>query len=63
MGTDFFRILDDSERDEFIQWARDNFKPNEKPSPVWHPVVRGEWARLQEEHDLWHAAREGDARW
>lgn len=38
----FFRELSAEEEAEFRQWARDNWKPGDKISPVWHPSVRDE---------------------
>ena len=37
-----FRELNDQEREEFKQWARDNYMPNTEINSVWHPVVRKE---------------------
>lgn len=45
----FFRQLDAGEEQEFRQWARDNFNPKVDASPLWHPVVRDEWKKLQSE--------------
>lgn len=49
MDNSFFRELNEHEQAEFKQWANDNFVPNMDVSPVWHPVVRVELARLQTE--------------
>ena len=46
-----FRELSDSERQEFVEWAREQFEPNTEPNQLWHPVVREEWARLQAEYE------------
>lgn len=50
MDDGFFRKLDSGEQNEFRQWARDNWMPNTEPSELWHPVVRDEWRKLDEEH-------------
>lgn len=44
-----FRDLNDEEVAEFQQWARDNYQPGKTPSVGWHPVVRAEWQRLEDE--------------
>jgi hypothetical protein len=41
-----FRALDSVERESFAQWARDHWTPATTPNPLWHPVVRNEWTRL-----------------
>ena len=43
-----WKRLNRTEADEFRQWARDNFQPDTRPNATWHPVVREEWAKLQE---------------
>jgi hypothetical protein len=43
-----FRELNAEEEQSFRQWARDNFKPKTPANPVWHPVIRDEWAKLLE---------------
>ena len=49
-----FRKLDSKEKQEFVQWARDNWKPNQAPSSAWHPVVVAEWNRISEDYaDDW----------
>lgn len=45
----FFRKLDAAEEESFRQWARDNWAPGKDCSPVYHPVVREEWAKLDNE--------------
>lgn len=44
-----FRHLDPAEEETFRQWARDHFDPKVEPEPIWHPVVRDEWAKLARE--------------
>lgn len=41
-----FRELTPDEENEFRQWARDNYDPDTKVNPLWHPVVRDEWGRI-----------------
>ncbi len=43
----FFRRLLPDEIDEFKAWAHKNFEVDKEASPLWHPVVREEWAMLQ----------------
>ena len=38
----FFRELSKKEEAVFRQWARDNYKPGEPISGIWHPVVQNE---------------------
>jgi hypothetical protein len=47
--TDIFRELDAAEEAEFRKWARDNWKPGMPISDVWHPAVRDEIRKMQEE--------------
>lgn len=49
MNDNFFRVLTPEETEQFKQWAKDNFVPDMKVNPVFHPVVRAELARLQAE--------------
>lgn len=44
-----FRVLTRDEEEEFRQWARDNYEPSTEPKSIWHPIVRDEWRRIQEE--------------
>lgn len=43
-----FRELSVEEEQEFRQWARDNWTPGSEPNQVWHPVVRDEWKKIDE---------------
>ena len=45
-----FRDLNSEEVKEFRQWTRDNYKPGEQISPVWHPVVQHECAEMNKEY-------------
>lgn len=38
--------LDQTEEQEFRQWARDNYVPLEPISGVWHPVIQDECAKI-----------------
>lgn len=46
-----FRELDEDEQKQFREWAHDNFEVDRRPNPLWHPIVREEWALLQEKAD------------
>jgi len=41
-----FRILTEEEKKEFRQWARDNYIPLDRISPVWHPEVQDECIKI-----------------
>jgi len=45
-----FRDLTDQEIKEFRQWARDNYAIGSAISDVWHPVVRDECHKINDEH-------------
>jgi hypothetical protein len=40
----------------FRQYAHDHFDPNTEPSGLWHPVVRDEWAKLQQKWEEEHGS-------
>jgi hypothetical protein len=44
-----FRQLDDEEEQEFRQWARQNWTPDQEIDEIWHPVIRDECRKMQEE--------------
>lgn len=44
-----FRQLSDEETTEFKQWARENYKPGEAISSLWHPVVQEEAKKMNVE--------------
>lgn len=44
-----WRELDEYEEDECRQWARDNYKPYEDISGVWHPVTQEECVKMNQE--------------
>ena len=44
-----FRELNDDEIAAFRQWARDNYVAYDPINPLWHPVVRDECQRINEE--------------
>ena len=44
-----FRGLDAEEIEAFIMWAHDNYKPGTAIKSYWHPVVRRECERINEE--------------
>jgi len=41
-----FRELGPEEVEEFRQWARDNHDYQAELNPVWHPIIRDEWFKL-----------------
>jgi len=49
MDDSMFRTLSPEDEAGFRQWARDNHTPYTAPNPVWHPVVRDEWRKLDEQ--------------
>jgi hypothetical protein len=49
MDDSLFRKLDEQEEKQFRLWARQNWKPGDPVSDVWHPVVRDEIRLMQEE--------------
>ena len=44
-----FKPLEEIDVPVFKQWARDNYKPGEEISGVWHPVVQSECVKINEE--------------
>jgi len=44
-----FKPFEEIDVPVFKQWARDNYKPGEEISGVWHPVVQKECAKINEE--------------
>lgn len=42
----FYRKLGPEEEEKFRQWARDNWAFGKECPSFWHPVVREEWAKL-----------------
>ena len=48
VSMDIWRDLRKFEEEEFRQWARDNWKPNIIPNPLWHPVIIDEWKKLDD---------------
>lgn len=56
----FYRKLSTEEEEAFRRWARDNWAPGKECSPVYHPVVREEWARLDNERMTTEDRKDGD---
>jgi hypothetical protein len=46
-----FKELNEEETKEFRKWARENYKPNDAISTIWHPVVREECAKMNIERE------------
>ena len=44
-----FRELDESEKNDFRKWARDNYKVHDPIKGVWHPEVQAECVRMNKE--------------
>jgi len=44
----FFKTLNPEEEKQFVDWAHEHFEVDTPPNNLWHPVVRREWAMLQE---------------
>ena len=42
----FFRPLGPEQERAFREWARENYKPNDKINIVWHPAVRAECEQI-----------------
>jgi len=49
MGSGLFRELTEDEEIKFRKWARDNYKPYNDISGIWHPVVQHECAKINKE--------------
>jgi hypothetical protein len=47
MGT-IWRKLSKSEEEEFKIWAKENHKPFDRVSPLWHPVIKEECAKIDQ---------------
>jgi hypothetical protein len=45
-----FRDLTPEEETEFRQWARQNWKPGDAISELWHPVVIDEIGKIRQEY-------------
>lgn len=46
-----FRKLDSEEEQEFRLWARENYKPGTEIDSLWHPVVRDECEKINQEQE------------
>jgi hypothetical protein len=46
---EFFRDLNESESNEFKQWARDNYKLGDSIKSIWHPVIQDECGKINQE--------------
>jgi hypothetical protein len=49
MDDSFFRVLNKDEDVEMRRWARENYTPGDEINPLWHPVVRYECERINED--------------
>jgi len=45
----YFKNLSAKEEEEFRRWARENYSPGQRIQYYWHPVVRQECAKINEE--------------
>jgi hypothetical protein len=60
MSTDnFFRDLDPNEVEGFKQWAIEHYKAGAAISACWHPVIRAECAKINEESEMVERAGTG----
>ena len=44
-----FRELSITEQQEFREWARENYLPEEHISPIWHPIIQEECQKINQE--------------
>ena len=44
--VNIWRDLTHDEVREFVEWVLANWKPCTEVNPVWHPVVRSTWGKL-----------------
>lgn len=58
MASPLFRKLSESELAKFAKWARDNYRPGNEISEVWHPAVRAECERMNLEDTQAHGREE-----
>ena len=49
MDASLFRELNETETEEFKLWARENYVPGDNIPIIWHPVIRKECAKINEE--------------
>jgi len=49
MSDDLFKGLSKEDEELFRQWARDNYNAGGEVSGLWHPVIRDECRRIDEE--------------
>ena len=47
---EMFRELSVEEEESFREWAHENFKIDQEPNELWHPVIRWEWAKIKNNH-------------
>jgi hypothetical protein len=47
-----FRDLSSQEEARFRQWARDNYKPFDPISGIWHTVIQDECVKINAEAEL-----------
>lgn len=57
-GDDSWRVLTDEEKDECKQWAQDHYEPGGVINHNWHPVVKGECEKMNDEGGI--IAKMGD---
>lgn len=46
---ELYRKLNPEEEKEFRQWARDNYTPGTDIKGAWHPIVRDECHKINQE--------------
>jgi hypothetical protein len=49
MDDSFFKTLNETEEKQFRDWARKNWKLGDSINELWHPCVRDEIKKMQNE--------------
>jgi hypothetical protein len=52
MSDEFFKRLSEEEKPEYRRWARDNYSAGSEIEAHWHPVVREECRKMNDEEDV-----------
>ena len=63
MKAELFRSLDETEEQEFRQWARDNFKVTDEVKSIWHPSIQDECCKMIREQERRAEEYNGWANW
>jgi len=46
-----FRQLNEKEKKEFRNWARENYKPYTEIYGLWHPIIQEECVKINQESE------------